>query len=138
MLYLTPLIYVQNRETIDELLDHTSHMVGQQTSQLKDLTAHHTSRATASVKSYAGEYSSKAQNYMGNKSPGSVNGTASSNSATGMSSSTSEEHTLKPSAVAGTADPQSLPTPPGGAPPSSMPSVPQTEFKQESPMSTTA
>lgn len=96
---MAPLIYVKNQEVIDDIFDRTSSVVNEQASQLRELTAHHTNKATASVKSYAGEYTSKAQSYMA-RSPGSPLGPK------------KEEHTLKPSNVAGITDPSHLPTPP--------------------------
>lgn len=113
-------------------------MVNEQTTQIKDLTSHHTGRATASVKAYAGEYSSLAQGYIGGNKAASTNGSASALSGSTAQASTGQEHTLKPSTVVGTADAQSLPTPPTDAPVSTMPSVPQTEIKQESPLPTAA
>ncbi|KAI9716289.1 MAG: hypothetical protein M1828_000385 [Chrysothrix sp. TS-e1954] len=70
VIYLGPLIYLQNRETIDDILDHGNKVITSQASQIRDLTAQHTARATDSVKSYAGEYSSKASEYMGGRKPG--------------------------------------------------------------------
>lgn len=108
VLYSVPLIYVTNKKVIDDAVDQTSTIVNQQTSQLRDLTAQHTSKAAEAAKSYAGEYSALAQDYMGMKKP--------------------QEHTLKPSAVAGTAQPQDLPQPPTVSP---MPNAPSTEPKHD-------
>ena len=98
-LFLSPLVYVKNQQVIDDVIERVSGIVNQQASQLRDLTAHHTNKATASVKTYAGEYTNMAQSYMA-RSSGSPLGPK------------KEEHTLRPSAVAGTTDPSHLPSPP--------------------------
>ena len=67
VLYLTPLVYIRNRETIDELIAHGTDIAQTQAAQLKDMTAQHTGRATATMKATASEYSSKAHSYMGRK-----------------------------------------------------------------------
>lgn len=63
--YIVPLIYVNNKEVINQQLQNVSNIVNTQASQVKDLAGHHTTRATETVKAYAGDYSSKAQNYIG-------------------------------------------------------------------------
>ena len=63
--YLGPLIYMTNKELIDEHLNNASQVVNNQTSQLRDLAGHHTARASETVKAYAGDYTSKAQEYIG-------------------------------------------------------------------------
>lgn len=107
VLYTAPLIYITNQKVIDDAVEQTSAIVNQQTSQLRDLAGQHTEAATKAAKSYAGEYTSMAQDYMGIKK---------------------QEHTLKPSEVAGTAKPSDLPNPPTTSP---MPSAPKTELKHE-------
>lgn len=67
VIYLGPLIYIKNRETIDANLNHASDVITSQASQLRQMTAEKTQNATKTVQSYAGEYSSKAQEYMGAK-----------------------------------------------------------------------
>ncbi|KAL9055927.1 MAG: hypothetical protein Q9162_003223 [Coniocarpon cinnabarinum] len=119
VVFVTPLVYVTNKEAIDDLLDRSSVAVNQQVNQLRELTAHHTNRATESMKTYAGEYSSKAQDLMARKG-GSPLGPQ------------KQEHTLKPSEVAGTAATSQLPTPPVTEPTNSQvaaaaPAVPKTE-----------
>lgn len=63
--YLVPLIYVNNKEIIDQQLQNISQTVNSQATQVKGLAEHHTARATETVKAYAGDYTSKAQNYIG-------------------------------------------------------------------------
>ena len=64
-IYLGPLIYMTNKELIDEHLANASEVVNSQANQVKDLAGHHTARAQETVKAYAGDYSTKAQNYIG-------------------------------------------------------------------------
>ena len=64
-LYLGPLIYMTNKELIDEHLSNAHHVVNQQASQVRDLAGHHTARANETFKQYAGDYSAKAQEYIG-------------------------------------------------------------------------
>lgn len=64
-IYLGPLIYINNREFIDQQLETATHVINAQASQVKDLAGHHAGRASDSVKAYAGDYSAKAQNYIG-------------------------------------------------------------------------
>ena len=66
VIYLGPLIYKSNKEVIDHQLEHASHVVNSQASQVRDIAGHHANRATSTVKAYAGDYTSKAQNYIGN------------------------------------------------------------------------
>ena len=65
-IYLAPLIYITNKDVIDQQLANASNIVNSQASQVKDLAGHHTARATETVKAYAGDYSAKAQGYIGN------------------------------------------------------------------------
>jgi len=65
-IYLGPLIYMTNKDLIDEHMANASNIVNSQASQVKDLAGHHTARASETVKAYAGDYSAKAQNYIGN------------------------------------------------------------------------
>ena len=69
VVYLAPLVYIKNREAIDNGLNHAGEVIGSQASQIKNMTVEKTNNATKSVQSYAGEYSSKAQEYMGSKKP---------------------------------------------------------------------
>lgn len=65
-IYLGPLIYMTNKELIDEHLSNASNIVNQQAGQVRDLAGHHSARAQETVKAYAGDYSAKAQEYIGN------------------------------------------------------------------------
>ena len=65
IIYLAPLIYVNNRELIDERLNNVSNIINSQAEQVKDLAGHHASRASETVKTYAGDYTAKAQEYIG-------------------------------------------------------------------------
>ena len=64
-IYLGPLIYMTNKELIDEHLSNASNVVSSQANQVKDLAGHHTARASSTVKAYAGDYTAKAQDYIG-------------------------------------------------------------------------
>lgn len=66
--YFGPLVYISNREIIDEQIANLQSIVSSQTNQLKDLAGEHTSHATGVMKQYVGEYSSKAQEYIGRRS----------------------------------------------------------------------
>jgi hypothetical protein len=63
--FLAPLIYLENQELIDSQIEHASHVIGQQTSQIKDITAQHTSKGFDTVKQYTGTYTAKAQEAIG-------------------------------------------------------------------------
>ncbi|KAJ9601912.1 hypothetical protein H2200_013582 [Cladophialophora chaetospira] len=66
VIFLGPLIYIENKELIDGQLEHAGHIIGQQTNQIKDLTAQHTSKGLESVKQYTGTAAAKAQDLVGN------------------------------------------------------------------------
>ncbi|OOQ87265.1 putative cwl1 [Penicillium brasilianum] len=66
--YLGPLVYISNREIIDEQINNLQEIISSQTNQLKDLAEERTSHATGVVKQYVGEYSHKAQEYIGRRS----------------------------------------------------------------------
>jgi hypothetical protein len=61
ILYLAPLIYINNQEFIDTQLDAANNMINDQTAQLKELAGQHTGKATESLRGYAGDYGAKAQ-----------------------------------------------------------------------------
>lgn len=65
--YFTPLIYISNREIIDEQIHNAQEIIHSQTNQLRDLAGERTSHATGLMKQYVGEYSSKAQDYIGSR-----------------------------------------------------------------------
>lgn len=64
--YLAPLIYINNKQIIDEQLENITELINSQATQVKEIAGHHAERATSTVKAYAGDYSAKAQNYIGN------------------------------------------------------------------------
>lgn len=66
--YIGPLVYISNREIIDEQIANLQAIISSQTNQLKDLAGERTSHATGLVKQYVGDYSSKAQEYIGRRS----------------------------------------------------------------------
>jgi len=65
VLYLAPLIYVTNKEVIDQQLERAGVIINEQAAQVRDLASQQTSRAAETVKSYAEDYSHKAQELMG-------------------------------------------------------------------------
>ena len=86
MLYLTPLIYTNNKAAIDTQIANAQDIVNKQAAQVKDLAGHHTAQASETIKSYAGDYSAKAQDYMGSVRQRNVSGpsaTATRSSASG-------------------------------------------------------
>lgn len=66
--YFGPLVYISNREIIDEQINNVQAIISSQTDQLKNMAGEHTSHATGLMKQYVGEYSSKAQEYIGRRS----------------------------------------------------------------------
>lgn len=66
VIYLTPLVYVNNKEIIDQQINNITQIINSQANQVKEIAGHHAERATSTVKAYAGDYSAKAQNYIGN------------------------------------------------------------------------
>ncbi|KAI9835502.1 MAG: hypothetical protein M1838_005278 [Thelocarpon superellum] len=65
LLYITPFVYINNKEAIDAQIQSATDVINQQASQVKDLANQHTAQASETIKSYAGDYSSKAQDYLG-------------------------------------------------------------------------
>ncbi|KAJ5087055.1 hypothetical protein NUU61_008362 [Penicillium alfredii] len=65
--YFAPLIYINNREIIDEQISNVQSIIASQTNQLKDLAGERTSHATGLMKQYVGDYSSKAQEYINHR-----------------------------------------------------------------------
>ncbi|GME26198.1 Cell lysis protein [Neofusicoccum parvum] len=64
VVYMGPLIYIQNKEIIDEQLRQTNQLLNEQTNQFKELAAQHSTRAQKQLKVYADEYSHKAQDFI--------------------------------------------------------------------------
>lgn len=67
MLFLTPLIYKENKEVIDAQIEHASRVVNQQTTQVRQIATQHASAAAATTKHYVDEYSAKAQEIIGHR-----------------------------------------------------------------------
>ncbi|KAK2749407.1 hypothetical protein FQN57_006339 [Myotisia sp. PD_48] len=63
--YLGPLIYISNKELIDEQVSQLREVVNAQAVQMKDMAGVQTAHATDIVKQYVGEYRSKANEYIG-------------------------------------------------------------------------
>jgi len=61
VLYLGPLVYLQNQEFIDAQIQHAGNVVNQQAHQFRDLAAQHTGNAAKTFQNYAGEYTNMAQ-----------------------------------------------------------------------------
>ena len=66
IIYLTPLVYINNKQIIDQQINNITEVINSQATQVKEIAGHHAERATSTVKAYAGDYSAKAQNYIGN------------------------------------------------------------------------
>lgn len=66
VIFVGPLVYIENQQMIDAQLEHLGKVIGQQTTQIKDLTAEHTSKGLDTVKQYTGAYTAKAQDLVGN------------------------------------------------------------------------
>lgn len=62
--YLGPLIYVNNRELIDNQIQFIHETLNTQADQMKEMAGQQTAHATEIVKQYVGEYSAKAQEYV--------------------------------------------------------------------------
>lgn len=65
VLFLAPLIYIQNQEFIDEQLNHASGVISAQATQVKDLASEHAGKGFESVKAYTGAGAAKAQELVG-------------------------------------------------------------------------
>lgn len=65
VLFFAPLIYIQNREVIDEQINNVSQLVSQQTQQVRDLAYQHGNNALEATKSASNEYAHKASEMMG-------------------------------------------------------------------------
>ena len=65
VVYLTPLVYVMNKELIDGHIEHTGKIVSEQAQQVKALAGEHAGKSYETVKSYTGDYASKASEYVG-------------------------------------------------------------------------
>lgn len=68
VLFLTPLIYKQNKETIDAQIRHASRVVNQQTVQVKQVAVQQANATMNTTKHFVDEYSTKASQLIGQKS----------------------------------------------------------------------
>tara|TARA_R110002003_G_scaffold357_7_gene19134 strand:+ start:9468 stop:10319 length:852 start_codon:yes stop_codon:yes gene_type:complete len=59
--YLTPLIYIQNKEVIDAQLEKGRQIASQQATQIKGLANQHAGNAAKTVQGYTQQYTAKAQ-----------------------------------------------------------------------------
>jgi len=74
--FVSPLIYVNNKEFIDAHINHAGKVINDQASQVRDMAAQHTNQATETIKTYAGEYSNKAQQIINDARGKATNGSA--------------------------------------------------------------
>jgi len=65
VIYLAPLIYLQNKEVIDRNLEQAGNVLSSQAKQAKDLTAQQTSKGFESLKQYTGDAAAKTQELVG-------------------------------------------------------------------------
>jgi hypothetical protein len=65
LIFLAPLIYINNKEFIDEHLRNAQLRINEQTTQLKGLAAQHTGHAQEVIGQYAGQSSQKIQELIG-------------------------------------------------------------------------
>jgi hypothetical protein len=65
VLFLGPLVYIQNQEFIDEQINHASGVVSAQATQVKDLASQHAGQGFETVKAYTGAGAAKAQELVG-------------------------------------------------------------------------
>lgn len=66
VLFGVPLIYKTNQEFFDAQIENISHIVSQQTEQVKTLASQHAANVTESTKSLVGDYSKQAQELISN------------------------------------------------------------------------
>jgi hypothetical protein len=65
VVFLAPLIYVLNKEFIDEHLEYAGKVVNEQAQQVRSMAGEHAGKGLESVKSYAGEYAGAASDLLG-------------------------------------------------------------------------
>jgi len=68
IIFLAPLIYVQNKELIDHHIMNAGNVINDQANQMRELAAQQTGIATERMKQYTSEYTKKAQEMMGGSS----------------------------------------------------------------------
>ncbi|KAK8232589.1 Reticulon-domain-containing protein [Phyllosticta capitalensis] len=99
--YLGPLVYIQNKEYIDEQLRLTNDMLNEQAKQLKTLANEHATTAQKQFKTYAQEYSVKAQEMIGQAKNRAVSATS-----RGQTSKPSMEQVKAPAEAEKPAEPE--------------------------------
>jgi hypothetical protein len=65
VIFLGPLIYVLNKEFIDQNLEYAGNVVNEQAQQVRSIAGQHAGKGLESVKSYAGEYAGAASDLLG-------------------------------------------------------------------------
>ncbi|KAF2458586.1 Reticulon-domain-containing protein [Lineolata rhizophorae] len=65
LLYMGPLVYMQNKELIDGHLNTAADTINAQTAQMRELAGQHAGRLSEQAKTYAGQYGQKAQEMIG-------------------------------------------------------------------------
>lgn len=64
-IYFVPLVYISNKEFIDEHLSHASNVITEQASQVRGLAAQQANQAFEATSNATSQYVSKAQEMMG-------------------------------------------------------------------------
>lgn len=65
VVYLTPLIYIKNKDFIDQHLNNATNIASKQTAQLRQVAAQNTNKAMEATSSATSQYVSMAQEYIG-------------------------------------------------------------------------
>ncbi|KAF2099291.1 hypothetical protein NA57DRAFT_38341, partial [Rhizodiscina lignyota] len=65
LLYLCPLIYIQNKELIDAQLNQANDLMSKQAAQVREMTGQYTSKAGEQMRTYATQAQKQAQGLMG-------------------------------------------------------------------------
>ena len=65
IIFIAPLIYIQNKELIDNHIANAGNVINDQANQVRELAAQHTGRAKETMRQYTSEYTKKAQDFMG-------------------------------------------------------------------------
>lgn len=109
VVFLSPLIYKNNKELIDHHINNAQNIANQQANQVKSLAGQHAARATSVTKQYVGDYSAKAQEMVGNVRNRSVSPSATKSSPPATSAPVTAPVTSQPKnsfAAANTAAPE--------------------------------
>merc|ERR1712070_676294 len=65
VIYFAPLVYISNKEIIDEHMNNAGQIINQQTQQVRDLASQHTSKAMEASNSVIKQYGARAQEALG-------------------------------------------------------------------------